>query len=88
MKVEISNMLHYINTLLRSLNLKVIRTSEEFNWMGNTYYLPMKLGVGYNGGIVLKDYFNKELPIVFKYEEEARFFLNVLDVAINPYKGY
>lgn len=80
-------MIEIVNTLLRTFNLKVIRTSEEFNWMGKTYYLPMKLGMGYNGGIVIKDYFNNELPIVFKNEEEARFFLNVLDVAINPYKG-
>lgn len=80
-------MIEIVNTLLKRFNLKVIRTSNEFNWMGNTYYLPMRVYLNPKGYFTLLDYFNNELSIQFKNEEEARFFLNVFDVAINPYKG-
>jgi hypothetical protein len=57
--------------------------------MGKEYHLPFSTRVSYaNSKVIVKDYFNNELPMVFNNEEEARFFINVIDVAINPYKGY
>jgi hypothetical protein len=84
-----NQILHILNTLLRPFYIKVIRTSESFDWMGKEYHLPFSTRVSYaNDTVIIRDYFNNELPMVFNNEEEARFFINVIDVAINPYKGY
>jgi hypothetical protein len=57
--------------------------------MGREYYLPLSMRTSNaNGKIIIKDYFDIDLPLVFNNEEEARFMINVIDVAINPYKGY
>jgi hypothetical protein len=57
--------------------------------MDKEYYLPLSMRMSNaNSKIIIKDYFNNDLPLVFDNEEEARFFINVIDVAINPYKGY
>jgi hypothetical protein len=83
------SLMHILNVWLRSFKLKLIRTSESFNWMGREYYLPFSTRISNaNGKIIIKDYFNNDLPLVFNNEEEARFMINVIDVAINPYKGY
>jgi hypothetical protein len=38
-----------------------------------------------NGKSIIVDYLNNKFPIEFNNEEDARFLINVLDVAINPY---
>jgi len=82
------SLMHIFNLWLRSFKLKLIRTSESFNWMGREYHLPLSMKISNaNGKIFIKDYFNNDLPLVFNNEEEARFMINVIDVAINPYKG-
>lgn len=58
---------------------------DSFKWMGKEFHLPMKIE-RYSDKIRISEYFNNPLPIEFNNEEEARFVLNVLDVAINPYK--
>jgi hypothetical protein len=84
-----NQILHILNVWLRPFNIKVIKTSESFDWMGKEYHLPFSTRVSYaNSKVIVKDYFNNELPLVFNNEEEARFFINVIDVSINPYKGY
>lgn len=83
------SLMHIFNFWLRSFKLKLIRTSESFNWMDKEYYLPLSMRISNaNSKIIIRDYFNNDLPLVFNNEEEARFFINVIDVAINPYKGY
>jgi hypothetical protein len=75
--------LHHINRILRVLgfSVKLITTYKTFNWMGREYHLPLKRSMGYNGEIVIVDYFNNKLPLYFKNEEESRFVLNVLNIA-------
>jgi hypothetical protein len=81
------NLIKIVNLLFKRFNLKLIRTSDYFDWMGKTYHLPMKVYLSSDEYFTLLDCFENELPIQFKNEEEARFFLNVLDVAVNPHKG-
>jgi len=78
--------IQFINSILRIFNWKLIKTSESFNWRGNEYHLPMKCGYNsINGKSIIVDYLNNKFPIEFNNEEDARFLINVLDVAINPY---
>jgi hypothetical protein len=84
-----NQILHILNLWLRPFNIKVIKTSESFDWMGKKYHLPFSTRSSYaNNTVIIRDYFKSELPMVFNSEEEARFFINVIDVAINPYRGY
>jgi hypothetical protein len=77
-----------INTCLKGLNLKVVKTSDSFIWCNTEYYLPLKVrNSNANNKLILTDYFNTDLPFVFDNEAEANFILRVFAVAIYPYNG-
>ena len=69
-----------INKLLKPFGLKLLKTTDVFDWCGDEYHLPMKCK---NDSVhYMVDKNNKVLPIIFGNEEDRNFAIRAVNRAL------
>ena len=74
-------MIKFINRILKLFGVKLLKTTDVFDWCGETYYLPIMPVKG--SAEWMQDSRNKVLPIKFKNEEDRNFCIRAVNRAMS-----
>lgn len=67
----------FINKILRKFNLRLIKTTPVFDWIGGEYYFPL-----YEKDLKIVDKHGKELPLKLENEEDVMFVIRAVTRAL------
>ena len=74
-------MIKIINRILKPFRVKLLKTTDVFDWCGETYYLPLKPWK--DSAEWMQDSRNNVIPIKFTNEEDRNFCIRAVNRALS-----